>query len=509
MDRSHHGDTSRSQSESPLLTAGNGTDALQATSSDEMALGKSASMLSANASVSASAGTGAASSSDGANSRQASLAACTAVLAKTILGAGMLGLPHALAESGYILGLVLLSGAAIASAFALHLLSVSTKTVGMWPSSFYVVTSAAIPRATMLIDLAVAIKCFGVGVSYLVVIGDLIPEAIRTIAPNAPDFIFDRRVWIGLYMLFIIMPLACLRTLNALRFTAAAGIGFVIFLVGVVTLYATVPSLDPCGKPNPDDLQRIADGLTDATHWCRGPTVWAKLDMGTCKILAIFIFGFTCHQNIFSACNELRGFNIPRINRVIQGCILLCWTMYALIALMAYHTYGSNVKSDVLQSFPPNMTLAVARILIATNCAFCFPLQSHPCRTSISMIIHQIQQWRKMKRIQRHHYTLAKDIDADTEKKHEIEPHVPSTRRLRVLSVLICLLSISVAMAVSDLGTVLAVVGATGSTTISYILPGAIFLKLHPGWTNKHYGAAALLIVGCMTIPSCLTFIFV
>lgn len=84
---------------------------------------------------------------------------CVAVC---LVGAGMLGLPHAMATTGYILGVLLLFSAAGASAFALHLLSVSAMKVGVEPSSFYVVASRAVPRATWLIDLAVAIKCFGV-----------------------------------------------------------------------------------------------------------------------------------------------------------------------------------------------------------------------------------------------------------------------------------------------------------------------------------------------------------
>ena len=40
-------------------------------------------------------------------------------------------------------------------------------------------------RWYLLIDLAVAIKCFGVGCSYLVVIGDLMPEAMHQLAPAA------------------------------------------------------------------------------------------------------------------------------------------------------------------------------------------------------------------------------------------------------------------------------------------------------------------------------------
>ena len=49
--------------------------------------------------------------------------------------------------------------------------------------NFHRVAEAAVPRAAWLIDLAVAIKCFGVGCSYLIVVGDLMPEVVEQLAP--------------------------------------------------------------------------------------------------------------------------------------------------------------------------------------------------------------------------------------------------------------------------------------------------------------------------------------
>jgi amino acid permease len=46
-------------------------------------------------------------------------------------------------------------------------------------------------------------------------------------------------------------------------------------------------------------------------------------------------------------------------------------------------------------------------------------------------------------------------------------------------------LSFTLAMIVDDLGIVLALVGATGSTLVSYILPGLIYLKLHPDSSSR------------------------
>ena len=82
-------------------------------------------------------------------------------LSNTIVGAGMLGLPGAFGGTGWLSGIVLIALAATFSAHGLVLLSKAACLTGR-PSSFYSVALASVPRYTILIDLAVALKCFGV-----------------------------------------------------------------------------------------------------------------------------------------------------------------------------------------------------------------------------------------------------------------------------------------------------------------------------------------------------------
>ena len=82
-------------------------------------------------------------------------------LANTIIGAGMLGLPGAMGSTGYLMGMVLIVISAVFSAHGLVLLSKAACLTGR-PSSFYSVALASVPRFTMVIDAAVALKCFGV-----------------------------------------------------------------------------------------------------------------------------------------------------------------------------------------------------------------------------------------------------------------------------------------------------------------------------------------------------------
>jgi hypothetical protein len=66
----------------------------------------------------------------------------------------------------------------------------------------------------------------------------------------------------------------------------------------------------------------------------------------------------------------------------------------------------------------------------------------------------------------------------------------------------------AVATLVRDLGVVLSVVGATGSTLVSYILPGACYARLHPEPTCERAAAMAMLGLGCVIGPAALVVIF-
>ena len=80
-----------------------------------------------------------------------------------------------------------------------------------------------------------------------------------------------------------------------------------------------------------------------------------------------------------------------------------------------------------------------------------------------------------------------------------------------VIQVCFLTLSLLIATTVNNLSVVLAVVGATGSATVSYILPGFFFYLTFPkGQAPEWKRNAALIqgIVGLLIIPICLTFIF-
>ncbi|CAG8710157.1 5425_t:CDS:2, partial [Gigaspora margarita] len=130
------------------------------------------------------------------NYASASRFSCAVNLANTILGTGMLAMPAAVASVGLIMG--------------------------SRSSSFFAVSQLTYPKAALFFDVAIAVKCFGVSISYLIIIGDLMPQVVIAILGNgyidSHSLFLDRRFWITASMI-IIVPLAFLKRLDSLKHT--------------------------------------------------------------------------------------------------------------------------------------------------------------------------------------------------------------------------------------------------------------------------------------------------
>jgi hypothetical protein len=90
----------------------------------------------------------------------------------------------------------------------------------------------------------------------------------------------------------------------------------------------------------------------------------------------------------------------------------------------------------------------------------------------------------------------------------------PAAQEFRYWVVTACYLGLTLllALTVNDFGLMLGIVGATGSTMVSFILPGFFYYILFkdeqgPQW--KLYLALAMGIAGLIIMPVCLTLLFI
>ncbi|GMH79020.1 hypothetical protein TrLO_g7728 [Triparma laevis f. longispina] len=443
----------------------------------------------------------------------ASSLSCIANLTNTILGSGMLGLPFAFSAAGSITGTILLLIAATFSSNGLMLLSISATHVGITPStpsSFYSVAQAAYPPSTALIDFAVAFKCFGVATGYLITVGDCMVDAMKFITGKDDGglLVIQRQFWIVLASL-LVASISFFRTLDALKYTSMVSVVFVLAMTVVIVLYSMgIEGMEACDNyaPTDDDLDAVCVGDKDK---------FTSFE-STMSNLAVFVFSFTCHQNIFSVCNEIKDRTQAKVNTVIFTSIGAALLLYLMVAWAGFNTFGSSLQSDILLNYPQNALVTTMRIFVAFLVIFSYPLQLDPSRRCIITLINKLRKGNGDE-----DFTPVKDEEGGAgSKDSETDASINSKDlgggekalenvMFYGITIVFLVASFSLAMIVTSLGTILNVVGATGSTMVSYILPGVVYIKLFEGETGwRKRGAMLQVGVGCIIIPVALYFIF-
>ncbi|KAF9643712.1 hypothetical protein BDM02DRAFT_3220784 [Thelephora ganbajun] len=407
-------------------------------------------------------------------------------LANTIVGSGMLTFPLALASAGIIPGILTCVFSGGAAAFGLYLLSRAATKAPHRRSSFFAVAELTYPKAAVFFDAAIAVKCFGVSISYLIIIKSLMPNVVTAIhhdiaPPNThpPDWALSDRVWVCLIML-ILAPLSFLRHLDSLRHTSFVALFAVAYLV-IVVVYGYFNPME--GAPEPGEIHLIHFTPTFVTTF------------------PVQVFAFTCAQNLFPIYNELISNTQRRMNIVIGTSIGSAIGIYEIIGVFGYLTFGSKVGANVIAMYPStSIFIAVGQLAIAILVMFSYPLQVHPCRNCLDKIFHPGEMTK----------SALTNGDNDVSVVDEHGGGDMSTLKHAVLTIAITASGFAIAYFVNDLQMVLSFVGSTGSTTVSFILPGLFFWKLtrnDPG-TGKllNRSALGLAMYGMLVFVFCLSY---
>ncbi|KAF8887317.1 vacuolar amino acid transporter 5 [Infundibulicybe gibba] len=417
----------------------------------------------------------------------ATIVSCISNLANTIIGSG------AMASAGIIPGMITCVFSGSVAAFGLYLLSLCATKTRHRRSSFFAVAQLTFPNAAVFFDAAIAIKCFGVSISYLIIIKGLMPNVVASLyhdltspTTNPPAWAMNGSNWLTIFML-ILVPLAFFRRLDSLRHTSYVALFSVAYLVIIVIRAYFWPLKN---MPEPGEIRLI--------HFT--PTFVSTFP--------IQVFAFTCAQNLFPMYNEVASNTQERMNIIVGGSIGSATLTYEVIAVFGYLTFGSKVGDNIIAMYPStSLFIAVGQLAIVILVMFSYPLQVHPCRNCLDKVFHfgQAQP------------AVAKSVHADEDGGEEDEAVAEdhgnaemTPLKHTILTSVIIVSGLTIAYLVDDLRLVLSFVGSTGSTTISFILPGLFYWKLtrNDPTTSKTLNQAALglAIYGMLIFIFCLSF---
>ncbi|PPQ63803.1 hypothetical protein CVT24_009798, partial [Panaeolus cyanescens] len=415
---------------------------------------------------------------------KATMLSCVSNLCNTIIGSGMLTFPLAMASAGMLPGIItcVLSGGV--AAFGLYLLSLCATQTPHRRASFHAISQLTFPRAAIFFDAAIAIKCFGVSISYLIIIKGLMPSVVSSLyhvltpsTTNPPAWSLNGNNWITMFML-VLVPLCFLRHLHSLRHTSyiamfSVGKSFsLMFCDHLLNFFIRMPE--------PGEIHLI------------------KFTSNFISNFPVQVFAFTCAQNLFPIYNELKTNSQERMNIVIGSSIGTATITYEVIAVFGYLTFGSKVGPNIIAMYPSTtLFIAFGQLAIVVLVLFSYPLQVHPCRNCLDKVFHHGDP-----------AAVPKSRDADGAEDEEVTAELEgdehahaemSTLKHVVLTSAIIASGFTIAFLVDNLELVLSFVGATGSTTISFILPGLFYWKLSKGDLSRkrlNAGALALMIYG-------------
>ena len=401
------------------------------------------------------------------------------------IGAGVLGLPFAVSDSGFLMAFFLFILFAFVSTFAFQLLmSVGSCYVFKGRvSSYAIVCNDIAPRLQIIIDIFIAFGFTLTCSAYLIIIGDYMPLVAREIGNYSSDsdsIIITREFWIFLFLIILILPTTALKKLDQLRFSSTIAICCFIYVTIIVILFALFPDADTF---------KLEDDAIGETSFL--PT--NALDFFEAAPLYVFAYGG--HPLAFILTNELENPTLKRINITLINAFGFVTIVYAIVGVTGYATFGDQTATNILLNYPDdNIWIIIVRIGLSIAVAFSYPVLANSWKQSMASLLFRVDKYGK---------------DAN-----DLEWY-----KYYTLVAILIFATVIISMLTDDLGIVSKLQGSTAGTFLQIVAPGLIYYyydkkldrtmldnKMH---NFKWKGAILLIIFGFIMIPFATTLVFV
>ncbi|ORX63189.1 hypothetical protein DM01DRAFT_1365317 [Hesseltinella vesiculosa] len=341
-------------------------------------------------------------------------------LVNATVGAGIIGLPFALYNAGFIGGIVLSAMVSVISQLGLYMLIVAGQRVGIYKFAQLVEYLLGRPGYHFL-NVMIFIQAGGASLSYLILIGDTLPVLFSMYLPQF-EVMGNRAVVMALISIFLILPLNLSRSIGALaRWSILSVLCLPVILL---TLLLRAPVY--------------------ATH--EVPLTWVGPDlMGAVAIMA---FGFACSQVAFNNFLALK----EQTSRTWANVVALSATMTYMtsmsFAIIGYLCFGKDVQPNLFLNFPADDPIVnVGRFALGFSMILTVPMAFYPAREA-----------------------LQKLIGFETSEKQ------PTNAQHYVVTLLLTIVSILLGIRIHSVGKVYTVIGGFAATTLAYILPAIAYL---------------------------------
>jgi sodium-coupled neutral amino acid transporter 11 len=283
-------------------------------------------------------------------------------IANTVLGAGAIGLPYALKESGLVFGIILLIFVGYLTHFSLVLMIKIGKTKNI--DSFSQLALVSMGKVGFwFLNFFIFINGVGTMLAYLIIIGSTLPPLIE--AYITTSFVSSRPFVVGITGSLIILPLLFWRDIGK-KLSKFSFLG-VIALPVIIVLITARAFFGPCyHKEHQVKIEIFGDHIFSS--------------------IGVMAFAFICNQTAYMNYRSLKNRTVARWSRSSFIALTFSLIISLTIAILGFFAFGDDLKSNVLNNFPVNDGyINFARAVLGCNMFVTFPMQFYPA--SIILII--------------------------------------------------------------------------------------------------------------------------
>ncbi|KAI8991257.1 transmembrane amino acid transporter protein-domain-containing protein [Mycotypha africana] len=343
-------------------------------------------------------------------------------LVNATVGAGIIGLPFAIARAGFFVGIFVSILVAALAQMGLFMLIVAGQRVQIYKLAMLV--EYLLGRwGYHFTNFVICVQAGGAAVSYFILLGDSLPMLLERYLPDYP--LLASRTFILIFVGTVcIFPLAIPRSIGSLARWSIVSVAClpVILLMILVRAPAYIPK--------------------DQTV----PIEWAGDDIF--GALGIMAFAFTCHQVALSNFLTLRNQTTSswRFTTILSTGI--SWVISMTFAVVGYLCFGSNVQSNLFNNFASDDPfINVGRLALAISMILTIPTAIFPTREAIQ-----------------------KSLGFETATKQ------PTNTQHYAVTIILFAVVLSLAVSIRSLGTVYSIAGGFSATSLAYILPAVCYL---------------------------------
>ncbi|NXW04386.1 S38A3 protein, partial [Fregetta grallaria] len=377
-------------------------------------------------------------------------------LSNAIMGSGILGLAYAMANTGIILFLFLLTAVALLSSYSIHLLLKSSGIVGIRAYEQLGYRAFGTP-GKLAAAIAITLQNIGAMSSYLYIVKSEVPLVIQTflnLEEKTTDWYMNGNYLVILVSVTIILPLALMKQLGYLGYASGFSLSCMGFFLISVSTCRHVPAA--WGAKHPFCwrawLHRGTQPLSTqppCTPGCSGTTPPHQVG-ARCQWVPQERVGLDPGGRAEPAVS--RSPSKKKMQCISNISIMVMYLMYFLAALFGYLTFYGRVESELLHTYnkvdPFDVLILCVRVAVLTAVTLTVPIVLFPVRRAIQQMLFQ-----------------GKDFSW--------------VRHVIIAVVLLTFINLLVIFAPSILG-IFGMIGATSAPCLIFIFPAIFYIRIMP-----------------------------